>query len=110
MNTPVRMVTKTSPAVSSLLSRRSMPGDAAKGSEMTFAFEKLLAYQNAVTFADAVCTLTRGFTNRRQSGADAMVIRQVKPADELCPVTPRSKRALSDSSRSSSGFVQPRRF
>ncbi|MGB2819880.1 MAG: four helix bundle protein [Phycisphaerae bacterium] len=28
---------------------------------MAFAFEKLLVYQKAVAFADAVCTLTRGF-------------------------------------------------
>jgi four helix bundle protein len=28
---------------------------------MAFAFEKLLVYQKAVTFADSVCTLTRGF-------------------------------------------------
>ncbi|HUX02931.1 MAG TPA: four helix bundle protein [Phycisphaerae bacterium] len=28
---------------------------------MTFAFEKLLVYQKAVAFADAVCSLTRGF-------------------------------------------------
>ena len=28
---------------------------------MPFAFEKLLVYQKAVAFADAVCTLTRGF-------------------------------------------------
>ena len=38
-----------------------MAGDTAKGSKMAFAFEKLLVYQNAVTFADAVCTLTKGF-------------------------------------------------
>mgnify|MGYP005857890421 CR=1 FL=1 len=29
---------------------------------MPFAFEKLQVYQKAVAFADAVCTLTRGFT------------------------------------------------
>ena len=29
---------------------------------MAFAFEKLLVYQKAVAFADAACTLTRGFT------------------------------------------------
>ena len=28
---------------------------------MAFAFEKLLVYQKAVAFADAVCSLTRGF-------------------------------------------------
>jgi len=28
---------------------------------MSFAFEKLLVYQKAVAFADAVCTQTRGF-------------------------------------------------
>ena len=28
---------------------------------MAFAFEKLIVYQKAVTFADAVCTLTKGF-------------------------------------------------
>ena len=28
---------------------------------MAFAFEKLLVYQKAVAFADAVCTLTKGF-------------------------------------------------
>jgi four helix bundle protein len=28
---------------------------------MSFAFEKLIVYQKAVSFADAVCTLTRGF-------------------------------------------------
>jgi len=28
---------------------------------MPFAFEKLLVYQEAVTFADAVCALTKGF-------------------------------------------------
>jgi len=28
---------------------------------MSFAFEKLLVYQKAITFADAVCTLTRSF-------------------------------------------------
>jgi four helix bundle protein len=28
---------------------------------MPFAFEKLIVYQKAVTFADAVCTLTKGF-------------------------------------------------
>lgn len=28
---------------------------------MAFAFEKLLVYQKSVDFADAVCTLTRGF-------------------------------------------------
>ena len=28
---------------------------------MAFAFEKLLVYQKAVTFADAICTLTRDF-------------------------------------------------
>jgi four helix bundle protein len=28
---------------------------------MTFAFEKLLVYQKAVGFADAICSLTRGF-------------------------------------------------
>jgi four helix bundle protein len=28
---------------------------------MTFAFEKLLVYQKAVAFADAVCTLTKDF-------------------------------------------------
>jgi len=27
---------------------------------MAFAFEKLNVYQKAVTFADAICTLTRG--------------------------------------------------
>ena len=27
---------------------------------MPFAFEKLIVYQKAITFADAVCTLTRG--------------------------------------------------
>jgi hypothetical protein len=26
---------------------------------MAFAFEKLLVYQKAITFADAICTLTR---------------------------------------------------
>jgi four helix bundle protein len=28
---------------------------------VAFAFEKLLVYQKAVAFADAVCTLTKGF-------------------------------------------------
>ena len=28
---------------------------------MAFAFEKLQVYQKAITFADEVCTLTRGF-------------------------------------------------
>ena len=28
---------------------------------MSFAFEKLLVYQKAVTFADGICTLTKGF-------------------------------------------------
>jgi len=28
---------------------------------MTFAFEKLIVYQKAVSFADAVCTLTKNF-------------------------------------------------
>jgi four helix bundle protein len=28
---------------------------------MPFAFEKLLVYQKAISFADATCTLTRGF-------------------------------------------------
>ena len=28
---------------------------------MAFAFEKLQVYQKAITFADAVCTLTKGF-------------------------------------------------
>jgi four helix bundle protein len=28
---------------------------------MSFAFEKLLVYQKSVTFADAICSLTRGF-------------------------------------------------
>ena len=28
---------------------------------MSFAFEKLLVYQKAITFADAVCTLTHSF-------------------------------------------------
>ena len=28
---------------------------------MAFAFEKLIVYQKAVGFADAVCTLTKGF-------------------------------------------------
>ena len=28
---------------------------------MTFAFEKLNVYQKAITFADAVCTLTKSF-------------------------------------------------
>jgi four helix bundle protein len=28
---------------------------------MAFAFEKLLVYQKAVAFADAVCSLTKGF-------------------------------------------------
>jgi four helix bundle protein len=28
---------------------------------MAFAFEKLLVYQKSVSFADTVCTLTRGF-------------------------------------------------
>jgi four helix bundle protein len=28
---------------------------------MAFTFEKLIVYQKAVAFADAVCTLTRGF-------------------------------------------------
>lgn len=28
---------------------------------MAFAFEKLVVYQKAVTFADAVCTLTKNF-------------------------------------------------
>ena len=28
---------------------------------MAFAFEKLLVYQKSVAFADAVCTLTKGF-------------------------------------------------
>jgi four helix bundle protein len=28
---------------------------------MAFAFEKLAVYQKAVAFADAVCTLTKGF-------------------------------------------------
>jgi len=28
---------------------------------MSFAFEKLIVYQKAVAFADAVCTLTKGF-------------------------------------------------
>jgi four helix bundle protein len=28
---------------------------------MTFAFEKLIVYQKAVAFADAVCSLTKGF-------------------------------------------------
>lgn len=27
---------------------------------MAFAFEKLLVYQKAITFADSICTLTRG--------------------------------------------------
>ncbi len=29
--------------------------------DMAFAFEKLVVYQKAVEFADAVCTLTKGF-------------------------------------------------
>lgn len=29
---------------------------------MAFAFEKLVVYQNAVTFADACCSLTRDFS------------------------------------------------
>jgi hypothetical protein len=28
---------------------------------MAFAFEKLIGYQKAVSVADAVCSLTRGF-------------------------------------------------
>ncbi len=28
---------------------------------MPFAFEKLIVYQKAVTFADATCSLTKGF-------------------------------------------------
>jgi hypothetical protein len=28
---------------------------------MAFAFEKLQVYQKAIAFADAVCTLTKGF-------------------------------------------------
>jgi four helix bundle protein len=28
---------------------------------MSFAFEKLIVYQKALAFADAVCTLTKGF-------------------------------------------------
>ena len=36
-------------------------GCRAKGVAMAFAFEKLLVYQKAVAFADAVCSLTRGF-------------------------------------------------
>jgi four helix bundle protein len=45
-----------SPAVSFLLSPlfRYHPA-------MPFAFEKLIVYQKAVTFADACCSLTRGF-------------------------------------------------
>ena len=32
-----------------------------KGLTMPFAFEKLNVYQKAIAFADAVCTLTKGF-------------------------------------------------
>ena len=31
---------------------------------MAFAFEKLLVYRKAVAFADAICTLTKGFPRR----------------------------------------------
>ena len=60
-----------SPAVSFLLSSLSLfgllgyepPGRAAalKGAAMAFAFEKLIVYQKAGAFADAACTLTKGF-------------------------------------------------
>ena len=56
ISAPAQISAKASPAVSSLLST-FFPG----GSHMPFAFEKLLVYQKAVAFADAVCTLTRGF-------------------------------------------------
>ena len=47
-----------SPAVYFLLSTL-LPS--AYAFRMAFAFEKLLVYQKSVAFADAVCTLTKGF-------------------------------------------------
>ena len=58
MGAPTPMSVKTSPAVYFLLSTFWERGYAIA---MAFAFEKLLVYQKAVAFADAVCSLTKGF-------------------------------------------------
>jgi four helix bundle protein len=58
MSIPMLTDVKTSPAVYFLLSTFWARGYA---SVMGFAFEKLQVYQKAVSFADAVCTLTQGF-------------------------------------------------
>jgi len=58
MSTPTLTNVKTSPAVYFLLSTFWERGYAVA---MAFAFEKLQVYQKAITFADAICTLTKGF-------------------------------------------------
>lgn len=58
MSAPPLTSAKTSPAVYFVLSTFWAGGYVAS---MAFAFEKLQVYQKAVSFADAVCTLTKGF-------------------------------------------------
>jgi four helix bundle protein len=58
MGTPMPASVKTSPAVYFLLSTFWTRG---YNLTMAFAFEKLQVYQKAVAFADAICSLTKGF-------------------------------------------------
>ena len=51
---------------------------------MAFAFEKLLVYQKAVAFADAVCTLTKGFPRGYFFLADQL--------NRAAPFTPKRRR------------------
>ena len=70
---------------------------------MAFAFEKLIVYQKAIAFADAVCTLSKGFPRGYFFLADQLNRAALSIAANIAEATADSPNQIA---RTSSGVVQ----
>ena len=76
-----------------------------EGVQMAFAFEKLNVYQKAVAFADAVCTLARGFPC-----GYCFLVDQWAGRSDLFRKLDHCRARLAFAARPGGGFIQhPRR-